>query len=172
MAALNDKIAALAQGALATQHLQLVGVVVVGNRKLTVQVLAERADGTSPTLDECAAASRVLAAQLDVADYISSAYILEVSSPGLERPLFTLADYSRFEGKNARISFKKPQTNPAGKPRGAATGILHQVTETGIMLQLPDEAEPLNIPFTLIQSAHLEPTADEMKQLMKSLKTK
>ncbi|HET6395519.1 MAG TPA: ribosome maturation factor RimP [Pseudoxanthomonas sp.] len=61
------------------------------------------------TIDDCEAVSREVSAQLDVADPISGNYTLEVSSPGLDRPLFTLDQFARFVGEEAKVGLKLPQ---------------------------------------------------------------
>jgi len=65
--------------------------------------MIERADRRGMTLDDCADVSRAMSAVLDVVDPIVAAYTLEVSSPGIDRPLVRLADYDRFAGFEARI---------------------------------------------------------------------
>ena len=60
-------------------------------------------------IDDCEAVSREVSAQLDVADPISGNYTLEVSSPGLDRPLFSLAQFTRFAGAQAKVALKLPQ---------------------------------------------------------------
>ncbi|WP_119167439.1 ribosome maturation factor RimP [Algihabitans albus] len=70
--------------------------------KLTLQVLAERPDG-SMTVADCAQASRTVSALLDVEDPIGKAYLLEVASPGIDRPLTRLKDFSRWAGFEARV---------------------------------------------------------------------
>jgi ribosome maturation factor RimP len=61
------------------------------------------------TIEDCEAVSREVSAQLDVADPISGNYTLEVSSPGLDRPLFTAAHFARFLGEQAKVGLKLPQ---------------------------------------------------------------
>lgn len=63
----------------------------------------------SVTIEDCEAVSREVSAQLDVEDPITSQYTLEVSSPGIDRPLFTLDHYRRFAGENAKVGLKLPQ---------------------------------------------------------------
>jgi ribosome maturation factor RimP len=69
------------------------------------------ADGEprSVTIEDCEAVSREVSAQLDVEDPISGMYTLEVSSPGIDRPLFTLAHFERFVGQSAKVGLKLPQ---------------------------------------------------------------
>ncbi|HYM30660.1 MAG TPA: ribosome maturation factor RimP [Candidatus Cybelea sp.] len=87
--------------------LTLVRVQFSGGNRPVLQVMAERGDG-SMTLDDCKEASRVISAILDVEDPIASAYTLEVSSPGIDRPLMRLADYGRFAGYEARVETRMP----------------------------------------------------------------
>lgn len=61
------------------------------------------------TIDDCETVSREVSAQLDVADPIPGNYTLEVSSPGLDRPLFTLEHFARFQGQEAKVGLKLPQ---------------------------------------------------------------
>src|SRR5437870_3087505 len=74
------------------------------------QILRVYVDGENGiTLDGCAAVSRQISAVLDVEDPIKGRFLLEVSSPGLERPLFSLAHYQRFIGHKAKLRLRQPQ---------------------------------------------------------------
>ena len=77
---------------------RLVRVALMGARQATLQVMAERRDDAAMTVDDCAQISRSISALLDVADPIAEAYTLEVSSPGIDRPLVRPEDYDRFAG--------------------------------------------------------------------------
>ncbi len=79
-----------------------------GQHRPTLQVMAERLDETAMTVDDCAGISRSVSALLDVADPIAGAYMLEVSSPGIDRPLVRPEDYDRFAGFEARIELSRP----------------------------------------------------------------
>jgi ribosome maturation factor RimP len=82
---------------------ELVRVQLGGGENLRLQVMAERADRAEMTVDDCADISRNVSALLDVEDPIPGAYTLEVSSPGIDRPLVRLADFERFKGFDARV---------------------------------------------------------------------
>lgn len=71
-----------------------------------LQIMAEPQDDREMTVEDCELLSRHIATLLDVDDPISSAYVLEVSSPGIDRPLTKLADYTRFEGELAKITLR------------------------------------------------------------------
>jgi ribosome maturation factor RimP len=75
---------------------------IMGAKSKTVQVMAERADGTM-SVEDCATLSRALSAFLEAEDPIEGAYDLEVSSPGIDRPLTRAADFARWAGYEAKI---------------------------------------------------------------------
>lgn len=104
---LAARVGAIAEPVLEGLGLRLVRVRVSGSDGCTVQIMAERPDG-SMTIDDCELASRTLSPALDVADPIERAYRLEVSSPGLDRPLVRKSDFERHAGHLARIEMEIP----------------------------------------------------------------
>jgi ribosome maturation factor RimP len=101
------RVAALVEPLLEGLGLRLVRVRVSGLDGCTVQVMAERADG-SMSIEDCEAASRALSAVLDAADPIERAYRLEVSSPGLDRPLVRKSDFERHAGHLVKVEMEIP----------------------------------------------------------------
>jgi ribosome maturation factor RimP len=99
---LAARVAAVAEPVLASIGYRLVRVKVTGMAGCTVQIMAERPDG-SMTIDDCEAASRALSPVLDVADPVDRAYRLEISSPGIDRPLARLSDFDRYAGHEIKI---------------------------------------------------------------------
>lgn len=99
---LAARIAAAIEPALGTLGFRLVRVKVTGRDGGTLQVMAERPDGTF-TIEDCEAVSRALSPILDVEDPIQAAYRLEVSSPGIDRPLVRRSDIERALGHEAKI---------------------------------------------------------------------
>ena len=99
--------------------MRLVRVRVSGLAGCTVQVMAERPDG-SMTIEECETASRALSPVLDAADPIDRAYRLEISSPGLDRPLVRRSDFERHAGQQVKIELDVAARRPAALPRHAA----------------------------------------------------
>ena len=81
----------------------IVRVRLLGNQNLRLQIMAEPRDGRGMTVDNCANISRAVSAVLDVEALINSHYVLEVSSPGLDRPLVRIADFKRFAGFEAKV---------------------------------------------------------------------
>jgi len=96
------RVAAIAAPVLAGLGYRLVRVHISGSARCTVQIMAERPDG-GMAIEDCEAASRALSPVLDVADPIESPYQLEISSPGIDRPLVRRSDFDRYAGQVARV---------------------------------------------------------------------
>src|SRR5580692_5518073 len=101
------RVAALAEPVLAGLGYRLVRVCISAFAGCTVQIMAERPDGTM-TIEDCEAASRALSPVLDVSDPIEGAYRLEISSPGIDRPLVRRSDFDRYAGHVAHIEMAAP----------------------------------------------------------------
>lgn len=101
------------------------------------------------TVDHCADVSRELSAFLDVEDLIDHQYHLEVSSPGLERPLKTLRDYERFSGRKAKLKLRE-----SVEGQKVIVGVIQQVHAEGVEL-LQDGDDVVNVPFEHIRKARL-----------------
>lgn len=106
------------------------------------------------TLEDCEAVSREVSASLDVADPISGQYTLEVSSPGLDRPLFEAAHYTRFVGHDAKVQLIAPL---AGRKR--FQGRIEAVD--GDTLNLIQDGVPTALPIADIEKARLVPRFDK-----------
>jgi ribosome maturation factor RimP len=101
------RVAAIIEPALATLGFRLVRVRISGADGCTLQVMAERADGTFE-IEDCEAASRVLSPLLDETDPIERAYRLEISSPGIDRPLVRRSDFERYAGHIVKVDMTVP----------------------------------------------------------------
>lgn len=102
-----EKIKALAETAASAENLELVHVEMIGAAKNpTVRIFIDKPDGV--TLDDCSTVSRQMSAILDADDFIPTAYTLEVSSPGLERELYSLKDFEKYAGNLAKVKTKHP----------------------------------------------------------------
>jgi ribosome maturation factor RimP len=101
------RVAAIAEPVLAGLGYRLVRVRISGFAGCTVQIMAERPDG-SLSIEDCEAASRALSPVLDVADPIEGAYRLEISSPGIDRPLVRHSDFDRYAGHVAQVEMTAP----------------------------------------------------------------
>ena len=101
------RVAAIVEPALATLGFRLVRVHISGADGCTVQVMAERPDGKFE-VEDCEAASRMLSPLLDEADPIDRAYRLEISSPGIDRPLVRRSDFERYAGHVVKVEMTAP----------------------------------------------------------------
>src|SRR5688572_12265936 len=107
--ALTDRISDIIAPTLTGMGYELVRVTISGGRNnQTLQIMAERADNKPMTVEDCETISHTVSAQLDVSDPIASAYTLEVSSPGIDRPLTRLKDFARFAGHEAKVQLLQP----------------------------------------------------------------
>ena len=104
----TDEIARIIEPSLEAMGYRVVRIAFIGARGATLQIMAERTDAAAMTVEDCAEISRAASALLDLADPIASAYTLEVSSPGIDRPLVRPEDYERFAGFEARIELARP----------------------------------------------------------------
>lgn len=118
----------------------------------TLQVLAERPDGTM-SVDDCARLSRALSEVLEAADPVRGAYMLEVSSPGIDRPLVRMADFDRFSGRTAKVEMAEPR-NGQRRFKGRLLG-----TEGGAV-KMDVDGETIAIDFDDIVKAKLVLTDD------------
>ncbi len=130
----TNEIVQMIEPSLVAMGYRLVRVAVTSGRRATLQVMAERIDDAPMTVDDCALISRSVSALLDVADPIAGAYLLEISSPGIDRPLVRPEDYDRFSGFEARIELTEPfagRKRFRGRLLGTADGEVRLATEAG-----------------------------------------
>jgi ribosome maturation factor RimP len=128
---------------------ELVRVQVLGRERPTVQVMADRADGSQITIDDCQALSHHIGALLDVDDPLPGAWSLEVSSAGIDRPLTRVKDWNRFAGHQARAETAFPVD---GRKRFA--GVVLGADETSARMRL-DDGKEIALPFADIRRAKL-----------------
>lgn len=130
----TTSIAQMIEPSLAAMGYRLVRVLMTSGRQATLQVMAERLDDLPITHDDCAEISRSVSALLDVADPIAGAYALEISSPGIDRPLVRAEDYDRFSGFEAKIELVMlldGRRRFRGRLIGTADGVIRLLTEGG-----------------------------------------
>ena len=96
----------------------------------TLQIMTERHDHAGMTVDDCAGISRAVSALLDVEDPIHRAYHLEISSPGVDRPLVRRGDFERFAGHEAKIETRRP-IDGRKRFRGRVIGVAEDVVRIG-----------------------------------------
>lgn len=144
------KLEELAAPSLAHLGYEIVRITLQGGDVKTVQVMAERADRQSMTIDDCEKISRTVSALLDVEDPFQGKYMLEVSSPGIDRPLVRPADYVRFQGSDAKI-----ETVREINGRKRFKGRIQSFDEATQTVQFIFEDQELTIPFADIAKAKL-----------------
>lgn len=155
-----SKIADMIAPTLDAMGFQLVRVRLMGSQRPVLQIMFERDTGGAPhdggiTVEDCAEVSRAISAVLDVEDPISGAYRLEVSSPGLDRPLVKPADFERFKGFEAKVELGRPLDG-----RKRFRGRLRGLSGAEIVLQDEESGGEQRLPVAEITNAKLVVTDD------------
>jgi ribosome maturation factor RimP len=158
---LAREVADLATPVLDELGFRLVRVMISGRDGGTVQIMAERPDGQL-TIDDCASISRKLSALLEEHDPMPSSYRLEVSSPGIDRPLVRPSDFTSWTGHVAKIELNEP-VDGRKRFRGVIEGVVKN--EVRLKIELPGENEPvvIGLPFSLIGEAKLVASKDAFR---------
>jgi ribosome maturation factor RimP len=146
---LEGRLASIIAPRLLLMGYELVRVAVLGQRRLTVQVMADRADGSNITVEDCEAISHDVSAALDVEDPIPGAWTLEVSSAGIDRPLTRVKDWNRYTGHTARVETMVPLD---GRKRFA--GVVMGADDETAKLRL-DDGQQLELRHADIRKAKL-----------------
>ena len=140
---------------LAVVRVRLMG----GTLRRRLQIMAERVTDHDISVEECARLSRAVSEVFDAADPISGEYLLEVSSPGIDRPLTRLIDFDLFEGYEARL-----ETDRMVEGRKRFKGIVAGVEGENIAIDLDGEDETALIPFAWLADAKLVLTDELLKR--------
>ena len=149
-----ERVSAIAQPILDALRLELVEIEFKrSGREAILRLFIDKEGGV--TLDDCADVSRELSLVLDVEDFIPCAYNLEVSSPGLDRPLKTPADYERFTGRLIKVRTYEPFCDDDGNKRKTFLGTLEGLTDRVVRMKLT-EGQTAAIPLERVAKANLE----------------
>lgn len=166
-------MAALYQGAvdsgierLVTPALEAMGFAVVrvrltGQPERTLQIMVELLDGSTVSVDDCGKISRAVSALLDVEEAVKGAYHLEISSPGIDRPLVKPADFERYAGHVAKIETRRPREGRR-RFRGRLLGL------AGDAVRIEGEDGLAAIPLAEIVAAKLVLTDELIAEAIKS----
>lgn len=141
---------------------RLVRLRLIGGKRLTLQVMAERPDG-SMEIEDCAELSRALSAVLDVEDPIEREYTLEVSSPGIDRPLTRLDDFAHWAGYVARLEAEE-LIDGRRRFKGTLRGV------EGCHVLIDTEQGPARVPFERLSDAKLVLTDALVAESLKARK--
>lgn len=164
-APVDRRIAELIRPTVEGMGFELVRVRQMGGKRITLQIMAERPDGRME-VDDCADLSRALSAVLDVEDPIDREYALEVSSPGIDRPLTRLVDFDRWKGWVAKL-----ETDELIGGRKRFKGELTGVEGEDVLVKL-DEGEDVRLPFPALTDAKLVLTDALIEATLKAQKDK
>lgn len=159
---LEEKIASLADKAASGLGYEIVRVRVLGDRRPRIQIMAERPDGGF-NVEDCARLSRALSQPLEELDPIPAGYVLEVSSPGIDRPLTRLQDFASFEGFEAKIELAR-MIEGRRRFRGILAGV------DGDVVKLKDEGEVFSWRLHHISDARLVLTDELIAEDMRRAK--
>lgn len=132
-----------------------------GAKRKQLVVIAERADGKRMTVEDCEQISHQVSALLDVDDPIPGAYMLEVSSPGMDRPLVSAEDFKRYQGRQAKV-----ETLLAVGGRKRFKGFIAESDSETVTVDMGADGK-VELELTNIRSAKLAPTDEEYREAMK-----
>ena len=160
----DARVASIVQPVLRAIGFRLVRVRLSGQNGLTLQIMAEREDGTM-TVEDCEEVSRAVSPALDVEDPVDKAYHLEVSSPGIDRPLVRKSDFENWAGHQARI-----ETSILVAERKRFKGTIVSAGANGVTIerdQTPEGAEArIEVPYESIAEARLILTDDLIRDAL------
>jgi len=145
---------------------EVVRVRLMGGKTKTLQVMAERPDG-GIEVDDCAAISTMISATLDVEDPLEDAYTLEVSSPGIDRPLTRLKDFETWTGHVAKL-----ETDEMIDGRRRFKGTLAGVEDNDVLIEIENQGEEVTIglAFDWLSDAKLVLTDDLIREMLRQRK--
>jgi ribosome maturation factor RimP len=161
---MDARVASIIQPVLRAIGFRLVRVRLSGQNGLTLQIMAEREDGTM-TVEDCEEVSRAVSPALDVDDPIEKAYHLEVSSPGIDRPLVRKSDFATWTGHLVKM-----ETSILVADRKRFRGKIASADEDGVVIERDQAAygeEPsVRVPFEAIAEARLILTDDLIRDAL------
>jgi ribosome maturation factor RimP len=145
---------------------EVVRIRLMGGMAKTLQIMVERPDG-GIEVDECALISTAISAVLDVEDPLEDAYALEVSSPGIDRPLTRLKDFETWEGYEARL-----ETTEVIDGRRRFKGVLAGIEGDEVLINLEEGAETLTVGlhFDWLSDAKLVLTDELIREMLRARK--
>ena len=160
--AMDRRMAEIITPVIEDMGFELVRVRLMGGKSKTLQIMAERPDG-GIEVDECADISTAVSAVLDVEDPITDAYALEVSSPGIDRPLTRLKHFEEYEGYDAKL-----ETSELIGGRKRFKGVLAGVEDDDVLINV--EEGTIGLKFDWLSEAKLILTDELIKDMLKARK--
>ncbi|MDA7423844.1 ribosome maturation factor RimP [Thalassococcus lentus] len=159
---MDQRLAEITTPVIEDMGFELVRIRLMGGNTPTLQIMAERPTG-GIEVDECAQISTAVSALLDVEDPILDAYVLEVSSPGIDRPLTRLKDFETFEGYEAKL-----ETADLIDGRKRFRGVLAGVEDGEVLINL--EEGTIGLQFDWLAEAKLVMTDELVREMLKARK--
>lgn len=165
-ASIDRRLAEIVTPVIEDMGFELVRIRLMGGKTATLQIMAERPDG-GIEVDECAAISTAVSATLDVEDPIEDNYTLEVSSPGIDRPLTRLKDFDMWEGYEAKL-----ETVEMIDGRRRFKGELQGTEGSEVLIEIDVHGEPttIGLQFDWLSDAKLVLTDDLIRDVLKARK--
>ncbi len=160
--AMDKRLAEIIEPVIADMGFELVRLRLMGGKEPTLQIMAEKPDGTIE-VDDCAAISTAVSALMDVEDPIVDAYTLEVSSPGIDRPLTRLKDFDTYEGYEAKL-----ETAEMIEGRKRWRGVLAGVEDNEVLINTDEGTLGLQIDW--LTDAKLVMTDELVRAMLKARK--
>ncbi|ANT60608.1 ribosome maturation factor [Salipiger sp. CCB-MM3] len=163
---LDKRLAEIVGPVIEDMGFELVRIRLMGGKTSTLQIMAERPEG-GIEVDECADISTAVSAVLDVEDPIIDAYTLEVSSPGIDRPLTRLKDFETFEGYEVKL-----ETSELIDGRKRWRGVLTGVEGSEVLLNIEDggEEQTIGLQFDWLSDAKLVLTDELIRDMLRARK--
>ena len=165
-AAMDSRLAEIITPVIEDMGFELVRVRLMGGKTATLQIMAERPEG-GIEVDDCAKISTAVSAVLDVEDPITDQYVLEVSSPGIDRPLTRLKDFETYAGYEAKI-----ETTDLIDGQRRFKGILAGVEDNEVLINIDQHGEEVTVGlnFDWLSDAKLVLTDELIKEMLKARK--
>ncbi|EEX13100.1 MAG: ribosome maturation factor RimP [Salipiger thiooxidans] len=166
--AIDRRLAEIVAPVIEDMGFELVRIRLMGGKTATLQIMAERPEG-GIEIDECGDISTAVSAVLDVEDPILDSYVLEVGSPGIDRPLTRLKDFETFEGYDAKI-----QTDELIDGRKRWQGVLAGVEGGEVLLNIEEngETQTIGLQFDWLSDAKLILTDELMREMLRARKAR
>ncbi|MFH5773078.1 ribosome maturation factor RimP [Paracoccus sp. NGMCC 1.201697] len=164
--AIDRRIAEIISPVIEDLGFELVRLRLQGGKTATLQIMADRPDG-GINVDDCADISTAVSAVLDVEDPLEDAYHLEVSSPGIDRPLTRMKDFATFEGYEARL-----ETNQPIDGRKRFKGVLAGIEGDEVLLNIEEagEVQTIGLNFDWLSDAKLVLTDELIAEMLRQKK--
>ncbi len=164
--AIDRRLAEIVAPVIEDLGFELVRIRLMGGKTATLQIMADRPEG-GINVEDCAQISTAVSATLDVEDPVEDAYMLEVSSPGIDRPLTRLKDFDTYEGYEARV-----ETNQPIDGRKRFKGVLAGIEGDDVLINIEDQGEivTVGLNFDWLADAKLILTDELIAEMLRQKK--